>query len=146
MLTYASSRVKREKKVKKERKRKPQGPVVRRPISACPGLNLTPVSFSRIIFSVMSFQSSTCRQKELNLKCLFKLSNLNSNLALTLGYHNPAFNNSAQMFLLISGGHIDGAPIWRLHTKVFKGVWNVSPNTQKPWATKIWDLNKLFIY
>ena len=29
---------------------------------------------------------------------LFKLSNLNSNLALTLGYLNPALNNSAQMF------------------------------------------------
>ena len=28
---------------------------------------------------------------------LFKLSNLNSNLALTLGYLNPALNNSAQM-------------------------------------------------
>ena len=27
---------------------------------------------------------------------LFKLSNLNSNLALTLGYVNPALNNSAQ--------------------------------------------------
>ena len=26
---------------------------------------------------------------------LFKLSNLNSNLALTLGYLNPALNNSA---------------------------------------------------
>ena len=29
---------------------------------------------------------------------LFKLSNLNSNLALTLGYLNPALNNSAQVF------------------------------------------------
>ena len=29
---------------------------------------------------------------------LFKLSNLNSNLALTLDYLNPALNNSAQMF------------------------------------------------
>ena len=28
----------------------------------------------------------------------FKLSNLNSNLALTLGYLNPALNNSAQRF------------------------------------------------
>ena len=28
---------------------------------------------------------------------LFKLSNLSSNLALTLGYLNPAFNNSAQV-------------------------------------------------
>ena len=30
---------------------------------------------------------------------LFKLSNLNSNLALTLGYLNPALNNSVQGFL-----------------------------------------------
>ena len=30
---------------------------------------------------------------------LFKLSNLNSNLALTLGYLNPALNNSAQIVL-----------------------------------------------
>ena len=28
---------------------------------------------------------------------LFKLSNLNSNFALTLGYLNPALNNSAQL-------------------------------------------------
>ena len=28
----------------------------------------------------------------------FKLSNLNSNLALTLGYLNPALNNSAQVY------------------------------------------------
>ena len=27
---------------------------------------------------------------------LFKLSNLNANLAITLGYPNPALNNSAQ--------------------------------------------------
>ena len=31
---------------------------------------------------------------------LFKLSNLNSNLALTLGYLNPALNNSAPLFNL----------------------------------------------
>ena len=35
-----------------------------------------------------------CRQKELKLKCFFKFSNLNSNLALTLGYLNPVLNNS----------------------------------------------------
>ena len=35
-----------------------------------------------------------------------------------------------QMFLLISGGHI-GAPIWRLHTKLYKGVWNVSENNSE---------------
>ena len=33
---------------------------------------------------------------------LFKLSNLNSNLALTLGYLNPALNNSALEFTVIS--------------------------------------------
>ena len=34
-----------------------------------------------------------------------------------------------QMFLLISGGHIVDSfcpPIWRLHTKLYKGAWNVS--------------------
>ena len=32
---------------------------------------------------------------------LFKLSNLNLHLALTLGYLNPALNNSAQVFMFI---------------------------------------------
>ena len=31
------------------------------------------------------------------------------------------------MFLLISGGQ-NGAPIWLLHTKLYKGAWNVSAN------------------
>ena len=61
-----------------------------------PGLNLTPVSFSCVqsIFSdnflcyFKSIQSSTCRQTVTEM--LFKL---NSNLALTLGYVNPALNN-----------------------------------------------------
>ena len=33
-------------------------------------------------------------------------------------------------FLLISGGHI-GAPIWRLHTKLYKGAWNFSVNNEE---------------
>ena len=33
---------------------------------------------------------------------LFKLSNLNSNLALTLGYLNPALNNSALMAKIVN--------------------------------------------
>ena len=33
---------------------------------------------------------------------LFKLSNLNSNLALTLGYLNPALNNLALIYSLIN--------------------------------------------
>ena len=40
-----------------------------------------------------------------------------------------------QMFLLISGGHI-GAPIWRLHTKLYKGAWNVSPNNSETMGHK----------
>ena len=82
-----------------------QGPVVRRPISALPGVKFNPgfslicsKAFSLIILLcyIKSFQSSTCRQKELTLKFFFKLSNLNSNLALTLRYLNPALINSAQ--------------------------------------------------
>ena len=34
---------------------------------------------------------------------LFKLSNLNSNLALTLGYLNPALNNSALVKIILFG-------------------------------------------
>ena len=34
---------------------------------------------------------------------LSKLSNLNSNLALTLGYLSPALNNSAQVFSATEG-------------------------------------------
>ena len=36
-----------------------------------------------------------------------------------------------QMFLLISGGHIGGQLIWRLHTKLYKGAWNVSANNSE---------------
>ena len=48
---------------------------------------------------------------------LFKLSNLNSNLALTLGYLNPSLNNSAQLstfhyFLLYPGKGGGGAHLY----------------------------------
>ena len=39
--------------------------------------------------------------KRIKTEMLSKLSNLNSNLALTLGYLNPALNNSAPVVLLI---------------------------------------------
>jgi len=40
------------------------------------------------------------------------------------------------MFLLISGGHLflvhqNGTPIWRLHTKLYKGARNVSANNSE---------------
>ena len=39
--------------------------------------------------------------KRIKTELLFKLSNLNSNLALTLGYLNPALNNSALKYKCI---------------------------------------------
>ena len=49
---------------------------------------------------------------------LFKLSNLNSNLALTLGYLNPALNNSAQNIFAEKKSHNTGIhflPVVVLH-------------------------------
>ena len=51
--------------------------------------------------------------KRIQTEMLFKLSNLNSNLPLTLGYFNPALNNSALnsncgivwIFLELSNAH-----------------------------------------
>ena len=39
---------------------------------------------------------------------LFKLSNLNSNLSLTLGYINPALNNSAQVIFQMAETPLTG--------------------------------------
>ena len=51
-------------------------------------------AFSGIIFSVI-FRASN-QTKRIKTEMLFKLSNLKSNLALTLGYFNAALNNLAQ--------------------------------------------------
>ena len=32
--------------------------------------------------------------------------------------------------------HQNGAPIWRLHTKLYKGAWNVSPNNSETMGHK----------
>ena len=70
-----------------------------------PGLNLTRVPFSFaqkwIIFGLFSLlflelPIINLWTKRIETEMLFKVSNLNSNLALTLGYLNPALNNSAQ--------------------------------------------------
>ena len=52
---------------------------------------------------------------------LFKLSNLNSNLALTLGYLNPALNNSAQGFFPMERAGLLGKrkALW---TKLFSSI------------------------
>ena len=69
-----------------------------------PRLNLTRVSFSVVQkhflgqFSLLFLRASNHQlvDKRIKLKLFFKLSNLNSNFALTLGYLNPALNNPAQ--------------------------------------------------
>ena len=84
---------------------KQQGPVVRRPISDNPGLNFNPGHFffsprafsrtiSSILFRVANHQIAEKAGIKPNL--LFKLSYVNSNFELTLGYLNPALNNPAQ--------------------------------------------------
>ena len=50
-----------------------------------------------------------------------------------------------QMFLLTSGGHI-GVPFdvsTQCSTKVRETFWQI---TQKLWATKTWELDKLFVH
>lgn len=78
------------------------GPVVLRPISANPGLNVNPGSFIslfnsflRIIFSIL-FRTSNNLDKRIILNFLSKLSDLRSAFTLTLamGYLNPGVLNN----------------------------------------------------
>ena len=71
-----------------------------------PGLNLTRVSFSFVQkhflgqFSLIFIEHRIINllTKRIKLNLLYKLSYLNSNFALTLGYLNPALNNPAQNY------------------------------------------------
>ena len=85
-----------------------QSPVVRRPISANPGLNFSlgflffvqkyfPGYFSLFF---IEYQLFTFQAKRIKLNLLFKFSDLNLYFALTLGYLNPALNNPAQNYNL----------------------------------------------
>ena len=88
-----------------------QGRVVQRPVSANPGLNFNPgffffssKAFSRKIFSILfRVFNHQIVEKRIKLNLHFKLSYLNSNFVLTLGYVNLALNNPAQMFTLNGG-------------------------------------------
>ena len=81
------------------------GQVVQRAISANLRLTFNPgfffsywKAFSGIIFSILLRSSNhhVVDTKNYNkMSLFFNLSNLNSNFALTLGYFNPALNNSA---------------------------------------------------
>ena len=88
-----------------------QDPVVRRPISANPGLNFNlgffffcSKAFFRIIFSILfrAPNHQQCIGKKNKTEFAFKLSFLNSNFALTPGYLNPALNNAAQVVKIAS--------------------------------------------
>ena len=39
--------------------------------------------------------------------------------------------------------HQNGVPIWRLHTKLYKGAWNVSPNNSETMGHKDLRLGKI---
>ena len=45
------------------------------------------------------------------------------------------------MFLLISG--YNGTPLWRLHTKLYKGAWNGSANNSETVGNKDLRLGKI---
>ena len=47
-----------------------------------------------------------------------------------------------EMFLFIPGGH-NCTPIWRLHTKLYKGAWNVSANYSQTMVHKDLRLGKI---
>ena len=83
-------------------------PVVQRPISVNPGLNFNSGfffvcsrAFPRIIFSQLFFEHAINKlyAKRIKLNVLFKLSYLNSNFTLTLGYLNPALNKPALIMM-----------------------------------------------
>ena len=75
-----------------------------------PELNLTQVSFSFVQkhflgqFSLIfiEYQIINLLTKRTKPNLLYKLSYLNSNFALTLGYLNPALNNPALKFAISS--------------------------------------------
>ena len=68
-----------------------------------PGLNLTRVSFSfvqkhflrQFSLTFIEHRIINLLTKRMKLNSLYKLSYLNSNFTLTLGYLNPALNNPA---------------------------------------------------
>ena len=71
-------------------------------LALTPRLNLTGVSFFVVQkhflgqFSLLFYPIINLLTKRIKLNLLFNPSYLNSNLALTLGYLNPALNNPAQ--------------------------------------------------
>ena len=61
---------------------------------------------------------------------LFKHSNLNSNLALTVGYLNPALKNSAQV--LTRGFLLYQHTLWTFSSERLLAVYREKPQKSKP--------------
>ena len=61
---------------------------------------------------------------------LFKLSNLNSNLAVTLGYFNPALNKSFQKYFRCS--QLSEIPFTRVRTNFFTCATRLHGTVQSP--------------
>ena len=75
---------------------------------------------------------------------LFNLSNLNSNLALTMGYLNPALNNSALVVKMMS---VVIVQLSYFHVSSLKGVgkygkwvWHISGAARPSSNKTLWEL------
>ena len=122
-----------------------QGPVIRRPISAEPRLNFNSglfffwsKAFFRIILSIpLRASNHQIITKFIKLNLIFKLSYLNSNFLLTLGYLNPALNIPAQITLKLSFFYWNFS-LWfcRIvpHRWMFEIVRKRSPTLEHQWV------------
>ena len=110
-----------------------------------PGLNLTRVSF--LMFKSIFLDNFLCcfwehliinlLTKRIKLNLLFKLSYLNSNFALTLGYFNPALNNPALMYQRITGLHFNDSLQVILAAR-FIWIWHSNNTTTLRFEWKTW--------
>ena len=110
-----------------------------------PGLNLTRVSF--LMFKSIFLDNFLCcfwehliinlLTKRIKLNLLFKLSYLNSNFALTLGYFNPALNNPALMYQRITVLHFNDSLQVILAAR-FIWIWHSNNTTTLRFEWKTW--------
>ena len=77
---------------------------------------------------------------------LFKLSNLNSNLSLTLGYLNPALNNSAQVIFQMEETPLTGKGNAILLREVYMYIFPLVLISSRPTYTHIVVLELNFIF
>ena len=98
-------------------------------------------AFSGIILIILFWASNhlTCRQKELKLKCFLSFQNLNSNLALNLGYLNPALNNlalGARGFLSVVCS-ANWTAKWQSRSRLRCSIFAANNKEKKPLAPRV---------